>query len=112
MPLLKNWKVQIYENAQLLYHGDAQLVQDQGQNVSKSDRSPFGLSNATSEGLGLGAGTIYQPDAPPDLKVVSWAPSVQFDKVKYYAYDPETSGESIIYVIENGIDGSNRVVSQ
>ena len=53
--------------------------------------------------------TVYQPDAPPDLKVVSWASNVPFSESKSYAYDPTSGGESSVYVIENGIVGFNRV---
>ena len=55
------------------------------------------------------ARTVYQSDAPSDLKVVSWAPNVPFPKSKSYAYDPASGGESSVYVIENGIVGFNRV---
>ena len=53
--------------------------------------------------------TVYQSDAPADLKVVSWASNVPFAKSKYYAYDPAGGGESSVYIIENGVVGFNRV---
>ena len=70
--------------------------------------------SATRNGVNLdsdisAARTVYQSDAPSDLKVVSWAPNKPFLKSKSYAYDPASGGQSSVYVIENGIGGSNRV---
>ena len=55
---------------------------------------------------------IYQEDAPPDLKVVSWPKDKDLgnsDFLKYYAYDKNGGQSSIIYVVENGIDPKNEV---
>lgn len=109
VPLLMTTQAQIYENTQLLYHEDLQLSQSQHQNVSDADQIHSEVSNGTKVELGVSAQTIYQSDAPPDLKVVSWAPDVPFAKVDTYAYDSKSGGKAIIYLIENGIDGRNRV---
>ncbi|CAF9934669.1 MAG: hypothetical protein ALECFALPRED_006056 [Alectoria fallacina] len=76
--------------------------------MSDPDQSLSEISNGTKLRPGLGAETIYQLNAPSDLKVVSWAPGVLLGKTKSYAYDPENGGEAIIYIIENGIDKRNR----
>lgn len=55
---------------------------------------------------------IYQEDAPPDLKVVSWSERKYFDDsdfLKYYAYDKNGGRDSVLYVVENGIDPGNEV---
>ena len=55
---------------------------------------------------------IYQEDAPPDLKVVSWSERKYFDDsdfLKYYAYDKNGGQNSVLYVVENGIDPENEV---
>ena len=55
---------------------------------------------------------IYQEDAPPDLKVVSWPDDRDLDNsdfLKYYAYDKNGGQSSVIYVVENGIDPENEV---
>ena len=68
------------------------------------------MRNGTSVYTGLSARTIYQSDAPSDLKVVSWAPGVPFRKTtKSYAYDTASGEKSVVYVIENGIQGDDRV---
>ena len=77
--------------------------------MSDPEQSLLEISNGTKLGPGLGAETIYQLDAPSDLKMVSWAPGVPLGETKSYAYDPENGGEAIIYIIENGIDKRNRV---
>lgn len=104
-------KAQILEDAQLLYHEDLQLSQSHNQNVSEVDNPLSEIFNGTNIGLALGAGTIYQKDAPSDLKVVSWAPNLPSGKIESYAYDPEGGGEATIYIIENGIDGRNTVMA-
>lgn len=106
-----NLKAQIHENTQLLYHEDLQLSRNHDQNVSDPNQFLPELSNGTTVRPDLGAATIYQVDAPSDLKVVSWAPDVSFGRTRSYAYDPENGGEAIIYVIENGIDGRNSVIT-
>ena len=110
-PLLTYMKAQVFEDTQLFYHDDLQTSRNQNQNVSHPNQF---LSEAIKEadvGLGLGAETIYQQDAPSDLKVVSWAPNVPLGKTKSYAYDPEGGGEAVVYIIENGIDGRNHVIT-
>ena len=55
---------------------------------------------------------IYQEDAPLDLKVVSWPQGKDFDDsdyLKYYAYDKNGGQNSILYIVENGIDPRNEV---
>lgn len=101
-------KAQILENTLLLYHDDLSLSQDSNETISDRDQFSSVISNFTDVGINLGAETIYQIDAPSDLKVVSWASS---RKPKAYAYDPEAGEEATIYLIENGIDGGNRVIS-
>lgn len=101
-------RVQIYENTQFLYHPDLQFSQTSNQSMPEPDLSPSEISNGTNMGLGLGSGTIYQPDAPSDLKVVSWASGVPWSKTKSYAYDPAKGDKAIIYIIANGIDGRSR----
>ncbi len=110
-PLLMNTKAHIYEDTQLFYHEGLPHLKDQNQNQSHPDRSLSQISERTDLGLGAGVGTIYQTDASSDLRVVSWAPNVPLDKTRSYAYDPEGGGEAVIYIIENGIDGRNPVIS-
>ena len=105
---LTNTKPQVHENRQILYRAGPRLPQTLDQDVSDPEGSLSAVHNKTDVNSGLSAGTIYQNDAPSDLKVVSWAPRVPFGKTKSYAYDPG-SGQSVIYLIENGVDGSNRV---
>lgn len=107
-PSLMTLKAQILENTQLLYHID---LQSESQNASDSNLFPSESLDEIKLGPSLGAGTIYQRDAPPDLKVVSWAPDVPLGKSKSYAYNPENGEGAIIYIIENGIDGRNRVMT-
>ena len=102
-------KAQIHENTQFLYHEDLQLSQNLGQNISDPEHSLSESPNTSLVNSGPNSGILYQSDAPSDLRVVSWAPGVPFGNTKFYAYDPESGGESIIYIIENGIDGRNRV---
>ena len=109
MPLLMKTKVQIHENTQFLYHEDLSLAPPLAQNVSDLELSLSENINETDIDSSLVSGTLFQPDAPPDLRVVSWAPGVPFGKSKSYAYDAESSGESVIYLIENGIDERSRV---
>ena len=54
---------------------------------------------------------VYQDDAPTDLKVVSWAEGKDYDdnSLKYYAYDKTGGQDSVLYVVENGIDIDNKV---
>ena len=54
---------------------------------------------------------VYQDDAPTDLKIVSWAEGEDFDdnNLKYYAYDKTGGRDSVLYVLENGIDIDNKV---
>ena len=106
-------KAQVHENAPFLYHEDFRQSENPNQNASEPVQPlwPSIIHNGASVDSGLGAETIYQSDAPSDLKVVSWAPGVPFDRTKAYAYDPGNGGDSIIYVIENGIDGHNRVTT-
>ena len=55
---------------------------------------------------------IYQEDAPPDLKVVSWPKGNHFDDsgfLKYYAYDRNGGQNSLLYIVERGIDSENEV---
>ena len=102
---------QIHENKQFLYHEDlVGQTQNLSQNGSRPGMSPFALSNGVNLDSDISAArTVYQSDAPSDLKVVSWAPSVPFLKSKSYAYEPADGGQSSLYIIENGIVGSNRV---
>ncbi len=107
-------KVQIHDNVEFfLYHEDLRLLQNLTRSVSDPhpDWLPSNLSNGTNAEYRLGTGTIYQSDAPLDLKVVSWAPGVPSAKLRSYAYDPKSGGESTIYIIDNGIDGRNRVTA-
>ena len=104
-------KPQVHQNWQFLYHEDLfGLPQNLSQNVSRPELSLGATRNGINVDSGISAArTVYQLDAPSDLKVVSWAPDVPFRKSKTYAYDPASGGESVVYVIENGIDGFNRV---
>ena len=106
-----NTKAQIHEDTQLLYHEDLQLSQSPNQNASELDHSLSDNFNGTNFSFDLSATTIYQRDAPSDLKVVSWAPDLRSGKIESYAYDPEGGGEATIYIIENGIDGRNTVMA-
>ena len=110
MRILTCTKAQILENTQLLYHEDLSLSQDSNGTISDRYQTSV-FSNVTDIGNNLGAETIYQMDAPSDLKVVSWAPNLPSRIPKSYAYDPEGGGEATIYLIENGIDGGNRVIT-
>lgn len=109
--LLTNGQPQIHENRQFLYHEDLiRWGQNLDQNVSHPEMSLYATRSEVSiDSDSSTARTVYQSDAPPDLKVVSWAPNVPFSKSKSYAYDPAGGGESSVYVIENGIVGFNRV---
>ena len=104
-------KVQIYENTQFLYYENSQLEDAYNQNGSNPDQSKSDVFNVTNLDLRLGDGVVYQSDAPPDLKVISWAPGVPLGKTKAYAYDPLNGGEAVIYMIENGIDGRDSVIT-
>ena len=94
-----------------MYHEDVSLSQSPDQNVSDPAQSSFGIFNGTSVESGVDAGIIYQSDAPLDLKVISWAPGVPLGKSRTYAYKSETVGKTDVYIIENGIDGRNRVMN-
>lgn len=102
----------MYENAQFLYHDDFRLSQNDNQNVSDTVEPLSEASEKSSEDHYLGGETIYQTNAPADLKVVSWAPGLPFEKTRSYAYDSMSGAESVIYIIENGIDGRNRVCTE
>ena len=102
-------KAQVYENAQFLYHEDALPSQTRNQNVSDSVQTLPDIFNGTRT-FGVNTGTIYQSDAPPDLKVISWAPGVPLRKSRTFAYKSENVGKTTVYIIENGIDGRNRVI--
>lgn len=93
-----------------LYHDDLSLSQDGNETISERDQSSSFDPNITDVRINLGAETVYQIDAPSDLKVVSWAPNLPSRIPKSYAYDPEGGGEATIYLIENGIDGASRVI--
>ena len=105
-------EVQIYENTQFLYHEGSGFEDDHNQNVSYPDPSNSEVLNATNPDLHVGDGIVYQPDAPSDLKVISWAPGVPLGKTKAYAFDPRNGGKAVIYIIENGIDGRDSVIAQ
>ena len=79
--------------------------------MSYSDQSSPNESSSKEMGFDVGARTIFQKDAPSDLEVVSWAPEVPLGKTKAYAYNPESGGEAVIYLIENGIDGRKPVIT-
>ena len=104
-------KPQVHQNWQFLYHEDLfGLPQNLSQNVSRPELSLGTPRDGINVETGISAArTVYQSDAPSDLKVVSWAPDVPFRRSKSYAYDPASGAESIVYVIENGIEGANRV---
>ena len=110
MTLLMQAKAQIYENTQLLYHEESRLSLDSNGAVSDPVDHVPKSSNGTRILSDLGSRIVYQRDAPADLKLVSWASGVPFDEVKSYAYNSESRGETVIYVIEKGIDGRNRVI--
>ena len=105
-------KVQIYQNTQFLYHENSQFEDDYNQNGSIPNQSKSEVFNVTNLDLRLGDGVVYQSDAPSDLKVISWAPGVPLGKTKAYAFDPLNGGKAIIYMIENGIDGRDSVITQ
>ena len=109
--LLTSLKAQVYENTQFLYHEGLSFSQNMNLNSSEPDHFPSQMLNETNEGTDLGAGPIFEPDAPADLKVVSWAPRAPLGKTNSYAYNPENGRQAIIYIIENGIDGRNRVIT-
>lgn len=110
--LLMKTKAQVQENTQFLYHEDLGLSQNYDQKASGPELSPSGNLNETSAASGLFPGIIFQADAPSDLRVVSWAPRVPFGNSKSYAYDAESNGQSVIYLIENGIDERSRVTNR
>ena len=104
-------KTQVFEDTQLFYHEDLQISENHNQNVSHPDQFLSEITKGADLGLGLGAETVYQSDAPSDLKVVSWSPNVPLGKTKSYAYDPEGGGEAVVYIIENGIDSRKHVIT-
>ena len=104
-------KTQVHENAQFLYHEDIPLSENHDLNMSDPAQSLPGTLNGTIVKSGVGTGTVYQTDAPQDLKVISWAPGVPLGKVRTFAYSSEGGGGSVVYVIENGIDGRSRVTN-
>ena len=70
------------------------------------------FAHNVSETLNIGnSNIVYQEDAPKDLKVVSWAEGKDFEdkNLKYYAYDKTGGQDSVLYVVENGIDIDNEV---
>ena len=103
-PLLMKTKARVQENTQFLYHEDLGLSQNQ--KASGPELSLSGNLNGTN------AEIIFQPDAPSDLRVVSWAPRVPFGNSKSYAYNAESSGQSVIYLIENGINSRSEVITR
>lgn len=105
-------KAQVQENTQFLYHEDLGLPQNHDQKASGLELSLAENPNGTDAVSGLFPGVVYQRDAPSDLRVVSWAPRVPFGSSKSYAYDAESNGQSIIYLIENGIDERSRVTAR
>lgn len=107
--MLISEKAQIFENTQFLYHENLSLSQNRKDNIPDRDQSLAVTSNGTGAEIGIGAGIIYQRDAPSDLKMVSWAPDHPSRKLTSYAYDSEGGGQATIYLIENGIDGRNSV---
>ena len=110
--LLTVIEVQIYENTQFLYHEGSGFEDDHNQNGSNAKQSDSEVLNISNPDLHVGDGIVYQSDAPSDLKVISWAPGVPLGKTKAYAYDPLNGGEAVIYMIENGIDGRDSVITQ
>ncbi len=69
--------------------------------------------NMASDGALL-LGTVYQKDAPDDLKVVSWPKNEgieDVDDLDYYAHERNSGQHSAVYVVEEGIDPSNTVRS-
>lgn len=73
---------------------------------------PESFSHNVSRNLGIdNSNIVYQEDAPKDLKVVSWAEGKDFDdnNLKYYAYDKTGGQDSVMYILENGIDIDNEV---
>ena len=105
-------QVQIYENTQFLYHEGSGFEDDHNVNGSSPDPSVSEVMNTTNLDLHVGDGIVYQSDAPSDLKVISWAPGVPLAKTKAYAFDPRNGGNAVIYMIENGIDGRDSVITQ
>ena len=111
-PSLTVIEVQIYENTQFLYHEGSQFEDDHIQNGSNPDQSSPEVLSFTNPALNERDGIVYQSDAPSDLKVISWAPGVPLGKTKAYAFDPRNGGKAVIYMIENGIDGRDSVITQ
>lgn len=110
-PLLMKTKAQVQENTQFLFYEDLGLSQNHDQKASGPELSLSEDLNGTNAVSGPFSGVVYQHNAPSDLRVVSWAPRVPFGSVKSYAYDAESIEQSIIYLIENGIDERSRVTT-
>ena len=83
-------------------------------NTSNLDFSSPNISNSDSLSLEKPSDLVYQFDAPPDLKTVSWPRDRSLTDLKYYTYDRGGGQNAVIYVLENGIDPQNtvRVLSQ
>ena len=109
MPLLTSLEASVYENAQFLYHEDPGLLQNDNQNVSDTVEPLSETAEKSMKDHYLAGETVYQANAPVDLKVVSWAPGLPLERTRSYAYDSAGGAESGIYIIENGIDARNRV---
>ena len=77
--------------------------------ASNLDAFPSNVSNSDNSKLGKPSDLVYQIDAPPDLKVVSWPIASSLVDLKYYTYDKNGGQNSVIYVVENGIDLQNPV---
>lgn len=88
------------------------LAGKQNFNTSKQGLAHTNLFNSSSFDGDLLAGTVYQKDAPDDLKVVSWPKNKgveDVDDLEYYAYERTSAQRSVIYVVEEGIDPANTV---
>ena len=94
-------KAEVYKNAV--------VAQRQMKYASTPESAAYNVSGKLNIDI---SDIIYQEDAPPDLKVVSWPNKKELNNshfLKYYAYDKNGGQSSVIYVVENGIDPKNDV---
>ena len=83
-------------------------MKDQSSDIPPSNLSPANGTESEQGNFTL-AHVKHQQTASADLRFLSWPQGLSFIDIANYAYD-ERGGDGVnIYVIENGIDPSNRV---
>ena len=84
-----------------------EIVAETGPEIKVSDRSSW--SNGSIELLPSNDDVIFQEDAWPDLRVISWPEGVPFTDIQSYAYSNSWDVKPIVYVIDEGLAPNDRV---